>query len=104
MNKRPTLDDLQREQANFIGPPKEPRGPKFARELTRSEELYVECVVAIHCFRAAIEADQPIDAARVPEQLAKELEAHCAGRVMPIIDGRPHYPAMDVLKVIAKLS
>ncbi|GGH63616.1 hypothetical protein GCM10011341_38850 [Frigidibacter albus] len=96
--KRPTLDDLQREQENFIGPPKPPRGPKFARALSESEGLYLDAILTIHVFRAALEDDQPIDPERLPDRLVEAIEKQGGASSMPIVEGRPHYSAADVLK------
>jgi len=35
---RPNLDDMQRAQREFIGPPQHPQPPKMERRLTREQE------------------------------------------------------------------
>ncbi|TKA97061.1 hypothetical protein FAZ78_08055 [Cereibacter changlensis] len=74
------------------------------RKLTERELLHIDAFVTLHYFRSKLEAGQPIDPERLPDKLLEALEEHCAGRDMPLVDGRPHYRAADVLELIIKFS
>jgi len=100
MSKRPTLDNLQRDQARFIGPREAPRGPKMQRRIIESDAVYVDILASIVAVRAAIKNHEPIDPDRLPGKVVEIIEAHCIGRNMPIIDGRANYHAFDVLEAL----
>lgn len=98
MSKRPTLDDLQRDQAGFIEPREAHRGPKMHRRMKESDAVYVDVLATIVAVRAAIESHEPIDPDRLPGKVVEIIEAHCVGRNMPVVNGREHYHAFDVLE------
>lgn len=104
MQKRPTFDDLQRDRATFIGPPEESRGPKMQRKLTDNEEFFLDAMVTMHVFRAAFDANEPIDSERLPDKIVEAIEALFVDRIMPVIDGRRHYHAADVLTALGKMT
>lgn len=100
MSKRPTLDDLQRDQASFIGPQEALQGPKMPRRATEGDEIYVDILVTLVAVHAAFENHEPVDPDRLPDKVVDIIEAHCIGRNMPIVDGRAHYHASDVLEAL----
>lgn len=104
MSKRPTFEDLQRERARRAGRPGQVQEPKMQRKLTEREILHIDAFVTLHYFRAQLEAGQPIDPERLPDQFLEALKNNCVGSAMPIVDGRSHYHASDVLKLIIELS
>ncbi len=100
MSKRPTLDDLQRDQSSFIGPQEAHQGPKMQRRMTEGDEIYVDILVTLVAVHAAFENHEPVDPDRLPDKVVDIIEAHCIGRNMPIVDGRAHYHASDVLEAL----
>lgn len=101
MAKPPTLDDLQAERARFIGPPEPPRGPKMPRRPTEADEIYAEILVTVHLLKLALDADEPLDPNRLPEKIVEILEAQCVGQTLPVVDGRTHYPAIEVYNALS---
>ena len=88
MNKRPTLDDLQREYAQFIGPREPPRVPKMQRRWTEKDDIYVETLVTAHLVVTALKAQQPIDYSRLPDKIVAIIEDRPIGSDRPVVDGR----------------
>lgn len=100
MTDRPTFDDIQREQEDFIGPPEPAQGPKMARALTEADKVNADTLVTLSIIRRALRAGQPIDSKHLPERVVEILEANCMGSNMPMVDGRPHYQIDDVVKAL----
>lgn len=100
MTERPTFDDIQREQEDFIGPPEPAQGPKMARALTEADEVDADTLVTLSIIRKALNAGLPVDPKHLPEKLVEILEANCVCSKMPMADGRPHYQIDDVVKAL----
>ncbi|QCO54453.1 hypothetical protein EOK75_00620 [Pseudorhodobacter turbinis] len=100
MKKRPTLDDLQRERARFIGPLQPPQPPKMQRRPTESDDIYTETLVTVHFIRTALDAGLPIDPERLPDKIIEIIENNGSGHDRPIVDGRVHYHVVDVIKAL----
>ena len=103
MSKRPTLDDLLREQDEFIGPPEPPQGPKMQRKLTEADDIYVDMLVTVRIVESAIEVDQPIDASRLPDRILEILVGSPRNRPL-IVNGRRHYDIRDVIVALDTLA
>jgi len=100
MVKRPTLDDLQREQARFIGPPEPLKAPKMQRRLTEDDDIYVETLVTVYVIRTALDAGLPIDPEKLPHKIIEIIEMNGSGRDRPVVDGRAHYKVTDVIEAL----
>lgn len=100
MTDRPTFDDIQREQENFIGPHEPDQSPKMARALTEADEVDADTLVTLSIIRRALRAGQPIDSKHLPQRVVEILEANCVCSKMPMADGRPHYQIDDVVKAL----
>ncbi|MBU2936465.1 MULTISPECIES: hypothetical protein [Pacificibacter] len=100
MVERPTLDDIQRESALFIGPPQPTQAPKMQRRLTVNDDIYVETFVTAYVIRTALDADLPIDPERLPHKIVEIIEMNGSGRDRPVIDGRAHYQVVDVIEAL----
>ncbi len=104
MTDRPTFDDIQREQEDFIGPPEPAQGPKMARALTEADKVNADTLVTLSIIRRALKAGLPVDPQHLPERIVEIIEANCTGSNMPVVDGRPHYQVDDVVQALDLLK
>ncbi len=100
MVKRPTLDDIQRERARFIGPPEPPQAPKMQRRMTEKDDIYVETLVTVHIIRTALNAGLPIDPERLPDKIIQIIERDGSGHDRPVVYGRAHYQVDEVIDAL----
>ncbi|GGO58304.1 hypothetical protein [Roseovarius pacificus] len=104
MSDRPTFDDIQQEQQDFIGPPESAQGPKMARALTEADEVNADTLVTLSIIRRALKAGLPVDPQYLPERIVEIIEAKSAGSNMPVVDGRSHYQIDDVVQALDLLN
>ncbi len=70
------------------------------RKLTEADEIYADTLVTVSIIRTAFRAGQPVDPEHLPERLVEIIEANCVRSNMPMVDGRQHYRADDVVKAL----
>ncbi|WP_417256172.1 hypothetical protein [Celeribacter halophilus] len=70
------------------------------RKLTEADEIYADTLVTVSIIRTALKAGQLVDPVHLPDKIVEVIEANCGRSNMPMVDGRPHYRADDVLKAL----